>query len=64
MVKVDIQVSDGSIYARGNCGLKPKAIWYVRKGLAEVIEDSNQLFSIKLNFEPNRRFFYKRKLYS
>jgi len=63
MVKVDIQVPDGSIYARGNCGLKHKALWYVRKGLAQVIEDSNQLFCVRLNFEPDRRFFYIRIFY-
>ena len=34
--------------------MKGRALWYLRKDLADVIEDTDEAFKIRLRFEPNR----------
>ena len=57
MVKVEIIGPDDETIGKGNCGMKQKAKWYVRKGLASIVEDSEHFYRVKLNFIPNRRPF-------
>ena len=34
--------------------MKSRALWYLRKELADVIEDTDEDFKVRLRFEPNR----------
>ena len=53
-MKIEIQSESGRIIGKGNYGMKNRALWYLRKGLADVVEDTDEIFKVRLRFEPQR----------
>ena len=53
-VKVEIQSKSGRIIGKGNYGMKTRALWYLKKDLADVVEDTDDFFKVRLRFEPQR----------
>lgn len=55
IVKVKLLAPNGDILRAGDCGLKHKAEWYVRKKLGKVVTDDSESYIVKLNFVPSGR---------
>ena len=55
MVKVKLLAPNGDILRAGDCGLKHKAEWYVRKNLGSVVTDDSDSYIVQLNFQPSGR---------
>ena len=56
IVKVKILAPNGDVLRAGDCGLKHKADWYVRKNLASILQSDSDSFIIQLNFQPAGRY--------
>ena len=48
-MKVKILGPEGELLRTGNCGLKNKAQWFIRKNMGDVIKDDDTDYIIKLH---------------
>jgi len=59
---VEVYLREGPLYRRHPNSFKHKAKWYIRKGLAKVIEDSETKFVVQFTFPADELEEYKHGL--